>query len=128
MSNDLTITDVTSSGRRGRHRPPSDFGLRIWFGFRISDFGFSTTRLFCLTISSLALITSTTAASPNSHPTFERDVRPVLKAHCFQCHGEGDTLKGGVDLRLRRLMLTNTPSGTVLVPGKPHDSLLWEMV
>jgi hypothetical protein len=25
-------------------------------------------------------------------------------------------------------MLTNTPSGTVLVPGKPHDSLLWKMV
>jgi hypothetical protein len=52
----------------------------------------------------------------------------VLKAHCFQCHGEGETLKGGVDLRLRRLMLTNTASGAILVPGKPHVSLLWKMV
>ena len=52
----------------------------------------------------------------------------MLKAHCFQCHGEGETLKGGVDLRLRRLMLTNTASGAILVPGKPHASLLWKMV
>ena len=37
--------------------------------------------------------------------TFEKDIRPILKAHCFDCHGEGEKLKGGLDLRLRRLML-----------------------
>ena len=25
--------------------------------------------------------------------TFERDVRPILRAHCFQCHGEEDEQK-----------------------------------
>ncbi len=50
--------------------------------------------------------------------TFERDVRPILKRACFQCHGEGEKLKGGVDLRLRRLMLhESTEGGTPLVPG-----------
>lgn len=32
--------------------------------------------------------------------TFEKDIRPILKAHCFDCHGEGEKLKGGLDLRL----------------------------
>ena len=30
-------------------------------------------------------------------PTFEKDIRPILKAHCFECHGEGEKLKGGLD-------------------------------
>src|SRR5260370_35457722 len=54
--------------------------------------------------------------------TFERDVRPILKKHCFQCHGEGEKLKGGVDLRLRRFMLKQSKNGnSVLVPGKPAE-------
>ncbi len=58
-----------------------------------------------------------------SELTFERDVRPILKKHCFQCHGEGDKLKGGVDLRLRRLMLGKTKDGEpVLVPGDAAKS------
>ena len=61
-------------------------------------------------------------------PTFEKDIRPILKAHCFDCHGEGETLKGGLDLRLRRLMLKGGDDGAVLVPGKPGKSLLFKMV
>jgi hypothetical protein len=60
--------------------------------------------------------------------TFERDIRPILKAHCFHCHGEGETLKGGVDLRLRRLLLKVTDTGPVMSPGKPHESLLLGLV
>ena len=36
--------------------------------------------------------------------TFERDVRPIVKAHCTHCHGEEEKPEGGVDLRLRRFM------------------------
>jgi mono/diheme cytochrome c family protein len=61
-------------------------------------------------------------------PTFEKDIRPILKAHCFECHGEGETLKGGLDLRLRRLMLKGGDDGSVIVPGKPDKSLLFKLV
>ena len=61
-------------------------------------------------------------------PLFEKDVRPILKAHCFDCHGEGEKLKGGVDLRLRRLMLQGGDNGSVITPGKPERSLLFKMV
>jgi mono/diheme cytochrome c family protein len=60
--------------------------------------------------------------------TFEKDIRPILKAHCFDCHGEGETLKGGLDLRLRRLMLKGGDDGPVIVPGKPEKSRLFKLV
>ncbi len=56
--------------------------------------------------------------------TFERDVRPILKTHCFQCHGEGEKPKGGVDLRLRRLMGKTKDGDPVLVPGDAAKSEL----
>ncbi len=57
---------------------------------------------------------------------FETDVRPILKAACFHCHGEGGEREGGLDLRLVRLMVAGGESGPVLVPGEPGESLLWE--
>ena len=71
------------------------------------------------------------AAGPVSavtQPTFEKDIRPILKAHCFDCHGEGEKLKGGLDLRLRRLILQGGDDGPVIVPGKPDQSLLFKLV
>lgn len=59
---------------------------------------------------------------------FETDIRPILKAHCFECHGEGEKLKGGLDLRLRRLILQGGDEGPALVPGKPDRSLIFKMV
>jgi hypothetical protein len=60
--------------------------------------------------------------------TFEKDVRPILKAHCFHCHGEGEKLKGGLDVRLKRFLVKGGDSGPVIVPGKGADSLLLELV
>ena len=59
---------------------------------------------------------------------FEKDIRPILKAHCFDCHGEGEKFKGGLDLRFRRLMLKGSDEGPVIVPGKPERSSLVKMV
>ena len=42
---------------------------------------------------------------------FETHVRPILKAYCFDCHGDGDKLKGGLDLRLRRLIAAGGKTG-----------------
>ncbi len=57
---------------------------------------------------------------------FETHVRPILKAHCFQCHGEEEKPKGALDLRLVRLMLAGGASGPAVVPEKPDESLLYQ--
>ena len=60
--------------------------------------------------------------------TFETAVRPILKASCFHCHGEDEVTKGGLDVRLVRLMLEGGESGSGLTPGDPGASLLWEKI
>lgn len=67
-----------------------------------------------------------TAVSPDAELTFERDVRPILKTHCFHCHGEEEELQGSLDVRLRRFLVRGGDSGAVIVPGKPSESLLIE--
>lgn len=78
-------------------------------------------RLFVLLTALLASCSQLVAAGAVS---FEKDVRPILKAHCFHCHGEEEELGGGLDLRLKRLMLTGGESGPAIVAGQPDGSLL----
>jgi hypothetical protein len=66
-------------------------------------------------------------ASPLVHAaelSFERDVRPILKSHCFQCHGEAGVVEGQLDLRLARLMIRGGESGPAIAPGHAADSRL----
>jgi hypothetical protein len=60
--------------------------------------------------------------------TFEAHVRPILKAHCFDCHGAEDEPKGKLDLRLVRLMKLGGESGAAMEPGKPEASLLLQRI
>ncbi|MCA9117263.1 MAG: hypothetical protein KDA79_19470, partial [Planctomycetaceae bacterium] len=64
---------------------------------------------------------ATAEAAGASQPqlTFEADIRPLLKVHCLHCHGEAGEKEGGLDLRLKRLMLTGGDSGPAIEPGKP---------
>ena len=62
-----------------------------------------------------------------AEPTmFERDVRPILKAYCLDCHGGGEALKGKLDLRLKRFAVKGGDSGPAIVAGKPEESYLLE--
>ena len=60
--------------------------------------------------------------------TFEKDVRPILKQHCFQCHGEEPKPKGKLDLRTVKMMLKGGAEGPEIAPGKPGESRLWKRV
>ncbi len=72
--------------------------------------------------------------SAASHPvqpaslTFEKDIRPILRTHCLDCHGSQNMRKGGLDLRLKRLMVQGGESGEAIVPGHADQSYLVDRI
>ena len=60
---------------------------------------------------------------------FERQVRPLLIKHCYQCHSsEAKILKGGLHLDSRDGWMKGGDSGPAIVPGAPDESLLIEAI
>ena len=57
--------------------------------------------------------------------TYEEHIRPILKAHCFHCHGAEGPPKAGLDLRLRRSIERGGESGSALKPGSREESLVY---
>ncbi|HVC97157.1 MAG TPA: DUF1553 domain-containing protein, partial [Pirellulales bacterium] len=84
---------------------PSTVAVSLWFG--------------CLALAS--------AAPRDGSPRYATDVRPILEAKCFRCHG-GDVKKGELDLSRLPLVLQGGESGAVVVAGKPDESPLYELV
>jgi hypothetical protein len=88
-------------------------------------------RLPFLAVSLLFLAHTAALSAPPAKDeglTFEKHVRPILKAYCLECHGEGEKLRGGLDLRLRRLIVQGGDSGPAIEPGRPADSLLHQRI
>jgi len=67
-------------------------------------------------------------ASPGESLTFERDIRPILRAHCLDCHGAVDEKNGNLDLRLVRFMVNGGDSGAAIVMGDPDASVMIQRV
>ena len=76
-------------------------------------------------LANLAFGESTKESAPGE-VSFEKHVRPIVKAHCLECHGEGEEIDGGLDLRLRRFILEGGESGPAIVEGDPDESPLLE--
>jgi hypothetical protein len=71
------------------------------------------------------------AADPPARPFtadetafFEKEVRPLLQAHCLSCHGGEKSVKGGLKLTSRADVLRGGDDGPVVSLDKPETSLL----
>ena len=60
--------------------------------------------------------------------TFEKHIRPILRAHCLDCHGADENPNGKLDLRQVRLILKGGESGPAIVPGHADDSYLIQRI
>ena len=60
---------------------------------------------------------------------FESKIRPLLVSRCYECHSsERDQSEGGLQLDTAAAVHRGGDSGTLLVPGKPEQSLLWRAI
>ena len=71
-----------------------------------------------------ALFSFSAAAEPE---TFEKNILPILKTHCFECHGP-EKQKSGLRLDSRTGMLTGGDFGPAIVPGDAAKSFLIEAI
>jgi hypothetical protein len=67
------------------------------------------------------------AADPQAVAFFEKNVRPVLAAHCFKCH-DAKKKRGNLRLDSRAALLIGGDRGPAIVPGEPEQSLLVKAV
>jgi len=65
------------------------------------------------------LLLPSLAARAEEPLTFERQVRPILKAYCLDCHGGGAKLEGKLDLRLKRTAGIGERAGRPWSRGSP---------
>lgn len=56
--------------------------------------------------------------------SFEKDIKPILRAHCLDCHGGVEGKKGNLDLRLVRTMTSGGKQGPAINRGHADESLL----
>ena len=61
-------------------------------------------------------------------PVFDLDVVHVVRRHCFKCHGEGDSPKGGLDLRDPGAMRRGGKHGPALIDNAPLKSRLYKRI
>src|SRR5215218_3058574 len=79
-----------------------------------------------LPLAALALLL--TAARAEEPVQFNRDIRPILNAQCFKCHG-GVKEAGGLNLQFREKALQAGETGEVaIVPGHPEKSAFIERI
>ncbi len=67
------------------------------------------------------------AADPADFSHFEAKVRPLLVAHCLQCHA-GEKTSGGLALDSREGWQKGGDSGPAILPGEPEASLLLKAI
>jgi len=60
---------------------------------------------------------------------FEKKVRPLLSAHCYECHSvNSKKLQAGLSVDSRAALIDGGDSGEAIVPGDPDGSLFMDVV
>ncbi len=68
-------------------------------------------------------LTKLPPASKQKDVTYAKDIKPLLEASCFRCHGEKEK-KGGLRLDSLEAALKGSKEGKVIEPGKGEKSPL----
>ncbi len=80
----------------------------------------------CLGLLNSVAFAQDTAAAANP-VDFVRDIQPILRENCYQCHA-GTTQEGGLNLGVKARTLAGGDSGAAIAEGNSKDSLLIQLV
>lgn len=76
-------------------------------------------------VASSSVLTYAAEAAPKELEFFEQKIRPVLVAHCYECHAaDAKQLQGGLLVDSRAGLLAGGDSGPAVVPHDVESSLL----
>ncbi|MEK6236950.1 MAG: c-type cytochrome [Planctomycetales bacterium] len=99
--------------------------------FSLAEIGEHMINRILLVAAAVALAVSFTAVAsagkPKKNVDYLRDVKPILKARCRDCHG-GAKQESGLRLDSAEGVLQGGDSGPAVVPGESEKSLLMEMI
>ncbi len=92
----------------------------------------SLLRLFAICLAADVLLQwtighATSAPLEQSRPKFDSDIRPILAAHCWGCHG-ADKQEGQLDLRSIAAIARGGESGPAVAWGQPAASLILKKI
>ncbi len=77
----------------------------------------------------IGLMAAASALGAGGEVSFDRDVRPILSNHCFQCHGPDEVhRKGKLRLDDRASAVDASRGDSAIVPGNPDQSLLYQRI
>lgn len=89
------------------------------------------TRNFFLALGVVALIPACEllrSGGASAEPVdFVGEVQPILESRCLECH-HSRYVFAGLNLETRALAMKGGRSGAVIVPGAPHQSLLYKVL
>lgn len=77
----------------------------------------------------IACSQETEPATPEGSKTldFVRDIQPILRDNCYECHA-GSTEEGGLNLGVKARAFKGGDSDVAILPGKSSESLLIQLV
>lgn len=78
-------------------------------------------------VAALLGLTSCMQLEPRPEVDFVSEVKPLLEDRCLECH-QHHYVCAGLNLETRTLAMKGGRSGAVIVPGAPHQSLLYKVL
>lgn len=87
-------------------------------------------RYLCIAVALIATLSACVmdlTRLKNDPVDFVRQVKPILEASCLECHQHQYEF-AGLNLETKERSMKGGRSGPVIVPGAPHQSLLYKVL
>jgi len=82
--------------------------------------------LILFTLAATALLSGCDNTPPAKTISFSQDIKPILEAHCLECHNEGGAgaVASGLKMTSYASLMEGTKFGPVIKPGNSLSSTL----